>query len=57
MTKEEAIRFLVLLGMERAQLYADAKQAATHDAVMIRLQEATEIVRAELGIGNGTHQG
>jgi hypothetical protein len=57
MTKDEAFRFLILLGMERVQLYADAKQAATHEAVTIRLQEAAEIVRAELGISNGTHQG
>lgn len=48
MTPDEAIRFLALMGVEYAQTFAAAGQPVVQETLLIRVNAAAEVLRAEL---------
>lgn len=57
MTPEESLRFLAMLGVEYAQRFAESKQPAVQETLLMRIDAATKTVRHAIkGEGDGNSQ-
>lgn len=55
MTEQEAIRFLVTMGVEYAQTFKDAGRPVMQETLLLRINAASQALQ-RAGESNGDHQ-